>query len=68
MERYSGRQRLKEIVETRNTPSGKAFDAVIQILILFSVASFSIETLPDLSPQVRKVLGIAEAVTVGVFT
>ncbi|HEV7282369.1 MAG TPA: ion transporter [Pirellulaceae bacterium] len=45
-----------------------AGELLIQALILFSLVSFAIETLPDLSPRVLRALEIAEAVTVGVFT
>lgn len=45
-----------------------AGELLIQALILFSLVSFAIETLPDLSPRVLRFLEIAEAVTVVVFT
>jgi len=39
---------LKQIVEESDTPAGKAFDIIIQALIVLSLVSFSIETLPGL--------------------
>jgi voltage-gated potassium channel len=60
--------RLKAIVERNDTPAGRVFDLVIQSLILLSLITFSIETLPNLSPTtVRWLYGI-EAVTVIIFT
>lgn len=46
----------------------RAGELLVQALILFSLVSFAVETLPDLSPRVMRALEIAEAVTVGVFT
>lgn len=59
---------LKEIIEDSNTKLGKIFDLVIQGLIVFSLVTFSIETLPDLSESTKYYLNIAEAVTVMIFT
>ena len=62
------RQRLKTIVERTDTRAGRAFDAAIQALILLSLASFAIETLPDLTEAQRAALGALEVATVAVFT
>ncbi len=59
---------LKELVERNDTGPGRVFDAAIQFLIVLSLVSFSIETLPDLSPRVRAWLDTAEAVVVLIFT
>jgi voltage-gated potassium channel len=59
---------LKQIVEHSDTKLGRAFDLVIQSLIVLSLVSFSIETLPDLSVDVRRYLRWAEVFTVAVFT
>ncbi len=59
---------LKQIVEDTSTRAGKVFALVIQLLILVSLVSFSIETLPDLSDTSRYWLYLAEVVTVSVFT
>ena len=61
-------ERLKAVVERTDTPLGKAFDAVVQTLILISILSFSLETLPDLVNRVRRFLGYVELLTVTVFT
>lgn len=59
---------LKQIIEKDDTRSGKAFDLFIQSLIVVSLISFSIETIPDLSPQTGKILKIIEISTVLLFT
>lgn len=60
--------RLKEIVERSDTPAERAFDFTIQGLIVFSLVTFSLETLPDLSPRASGFLHKAEVVTVAIFT
>lgn len=59
---------LKHIIEDSDTPSGRAFDLAIQFLIILSLVSFSIETLPDLSEITKQVLNIAEVIIVLIFT
>lgn len=50
------RNKLKKIIEERNTTKERAFDWCIQGLILISVVSFSIETLPNLPHQLSHFL------------
>jgi voltage-gated potassium channel len=59
---------IKEIVERSDTTSGRAFDLFIQALILFSVITFSIETLPNLGDSVRRFLRASEITVVTIFT
>ena len=59
---------IKAIVERNDTVPGRAFDLVMQALILFSIFSFSIETLPDLETGTRIFLDISEVIIVIVFT
>ncbi len=59
---------IKSIVERNDTQAGRIFDLVMQSLILFSVITFSIETLPDLGASARKLLHITEVVIVIIFT
>lgn len=59
---------LREIVEETDTWAGKTFDLTIQTLILYSLATFAIETLPSLSSQAQSFLRISETAVVGVFT
>lgn len=59
---------IKRIVENSDTKMGMAFDLFIQFLILVSLISFSIETLPDLNQSVKQILRSIEFITVTIFT
>lgn len=59
---------IKQIVEASDTPAGRAFDLTIQGLILVSLISFAVETLPDLSSATQRTLNILEIGIVGIFT
>ncbi|MCK4621672.1 MAG: ion transporter [Desulfuromonadales bacterium] len=61
-------QQLRAVIQDNDTPAGKAFDLFIQFLILVSIATFSIETLPDLEDSTRHFLRWAEVGTVIIFT
>ncbi len=60
--------KIKQIIEESDTPTGKAFDLFIQSLIVLSLISFSIETLPELSESAKRILKISELITVIIFT
>lgn len=60
--------RLKRIIEQNDTRAGRAFDLTIQGLIVLSLVTFSIETLPDLTPAAQRWLYRIELVTVLIFT
>jgi voltage-gated potassium channel len=60
--------RLKSIVERNDTPAGRFFDLIIQSLILLSLITFSVETLPNLSPSTAVWLHRIELITVVIFT
>ena len=59
---------LKSIIEQRDTRAGRLFDAFIQSLIVLSLVTFSIETLPDLSPSTLSILQAIEVFSVAIFT
>lgn len=59
---------LKQVVEESDTRAGRAFDLSIQCLVIVSLVSFSIETLPDLENHTRRFLELLEVVTVAIFT
>jgi voltage-gated potassium channel len=59
---------LKRVVEDSDTTAGRLFDIGVQTLVLISLISFSIETLPDLPSSVRTWLRWVEVATVGLFT
>ncbi len=59
---------VKQIVEETDTRAGRLFDLVVVGLILISIADFSIETLPDLTPGTLSLLRWVETVSVLLFT
>lgn len=61
-------QRLKNIVEDSDSRTGRLFDIAIQSLIVVSLITFSIETLPRLTPAFRWWLYVIEVITVALFT
>jgi len=64
----TARQLMKRVLERNDTTLGRAFDFTIQALIVFSLVTFAVETLPDLSEISRRALALAEVGTVAVFT
>lgn len=66
--RYLNRANLKRVVENCDTRAGWWFDVAIQGLIVVSLISFSVSTIPTNSPSLQHQLGIVEAVTVALFT
>ncbi|GAA5505143.1 ion transporter [Novipirellula caenicola] len=59
---------LKETVEQSDTRLGRLFDFSIQALIVLSLVTFSIETLPHLSSSYKNILSALELFCVVVFT
>ena len=59
---------LKQIIENTDSFLGKAFGYSVQGLILLSLVSFSIETLPGLNESTREFLQILEVSCVLIFT
>lgn len=68
MKRNNRLTSLKHVVEQSDSKAGRTFDLVIQLLIVVSVVTFSIETLPNLSETTKRILRIAEYVTVAIFS
>ncbi len=60
--------KLRAIIERRDTLGGKLFDSAIQCLIVLSLLAFCVETLPGLTSETRRVLRAIEVATVIVFT
>jgi voltage-gated potassium channel len=60
--------RLREIVEGRDSLAGRSFDLSIQLLIVISLVSFSLETLPNLNAWQTSLFRKVEVFTVSVFT
>ena len=59
---------LRQIVEQNDTKWGRVFDLAIQFLIVVSLVTFSIETLPNLSDTQQQWLRRLEVAIVGIFT
>ena len=62
------RERVRAVVETRQSAASRTLDATIQTLIVVSVVVFSLQTLPDLAPGTRRLLAGIEAGIIVVFT
>jgi voltage-gated potassium channel len=59
---------IKSIVEYNNTRRSRIFALFIQFLIVLSIITFSIETLPKLKPQTREILNSLEIFCVVIFS
>lgn len=59
---------IEQIVNKSDTLQGRVFDVAIQILIVVSLVSFSLETLPDMSENAQLLLRVIEVVSVLLFT
>ncbi|WP_034043428.1 ion transporter [Wocania ichthyoenteri] len=62
------KKHIKSIVEINDNKLSRYFAFFIQALILLSVITFSIETIPNLKPQTRTILQSIEWFSVIVFT
>lgn len=61
------KKRLQQLISEED-PIGIKFNWLIQLLILLSVVGFSLETLPDLSPEHHSIIHIGEVFLVIVFS
>ncbi len=68
MNKITWKEKLRIIVEEYETKMGRLFDLSIQFLIVLSLISFSIETLPNLSIEFQKTLRYLETGSVIIFT
>ena len=59
---------IRQVVNESDTFSGRAFDFVVLFLIVFSIITLTIDTLPDLPSFVSDVLDISEIVITVLFT
>ena len=62
------KKRLWDIIEDNTTKKGKYFDYFIQALIFLSLVSFSLDTLPNLSEEVRQFLSYFEVFSIIIFS
>jgi voltage-gated potassium channel len=59
---------LKQIVETTDTRAARLFDIGVQVLVVISLVTFSIETLPNLPPAWSENLRRVETAVVAIFS
>ena len=62
------KEKLRVIVEESDTKLGKLFDLVVQFLVVISLLSFSLETLPNLSKNQLFILKLIEIVIITIFS
>lgn len=60
--------KLKQIIEESDTHLGRLFDLSILLLIILSLITFSLETLPNLSEATRRCLHAFELFSVAAFS
>ena len=59
---------FKNIVENPESFSGKVFAITIQLLIIISLVTFTIDTLPGLPKDIENLLNVIEIFTIAIFT
>ncbi len=64
----AGMKTLKAMIDNSDSKVGKSFDLFIQALIVLSMITFAVETLPNLSPGFQFALNLFEFLSVAVFT
>ncbi len=62
------RVRIREALATSQPGLARGFQWTVQILIVLSIVGFTVETLPDLSPEFRAWLRRFEVFAISVFT
>ena len=62
------RTNLRKIIFDNDTKSGRVFVIFIQTLIILSLITFTIETVPDIDWEIQKILDITEYIIVIIFT
>jgi len=67
-ETHTARNRVAGIIAHDNSRAAQVFALSIQALIILSMLTFAVETLPGLSPSTRVWLFRVEVVTVAIFT
>ncbi len=62
------KEKIRQIIDSDDTKLGRFVSIFIQVLILISVITFSVETIPTLKPETRSILRSVEVVSVIIFT
>jgi voltage-gated potassium channel len=60
--------KIKKVIQTSDTRGGRAFDYLVIALIIYSMITLSIETIPGLSEAVYRYLIYSEIVITTIFT
>jgi len=60
--------KIRQVLDSTESLQGRLFDAFIQITILVSIASMTIDSMHDLSPRAYQILNWTEIICVGIFT
>ncbi|MDT0558411.1 ion transporter [Ichthyenterobacterium sp. W332] len=68
MNNFILKEKIRNIIDSNDSSLGRAFAYGIQFLIILSVITFSIETLPNLTIQSKQILHLIELFCVIVFT
>src|SRR5262245_38527453 len=68
VERSNWRLWMRSVLAGEHPIYGRPFEIFIQVLIAVSLVSVTVESLPDLSERVQKLLKWEEIIVVGVFT
>lgn len=61
-------QKLKQTIESTDTKAGQRFDFLIEAIIILSLISFSIETIPNIDERILRILHVFDVFSVIVFT
>ena len=59
---------IRSVVQGSDTVAGRVFDWAVLALIIFSIITLTVETLPDLSPEAKLAFEISEIVVTVLFT
>ncbi len=62
------KNKLYNIIIDSDTKHGRRFDIFIQVLILLSITSFSLETLPEIDEEFSGYLNVFETISVIIFS
>jgi voltage-gated potassium channel len=66
--KFKIKKHIRKIIEDNTTKRGRYFDYFIQSIILLSLVSFSLETLPNLPKRVINFLETFEVVSITIFS
>lgn len=62
------KNKISRIFSESSSGTARYFDIFIQFLIILSVVTFTVDTLPNLSPSIEEILDSIEIFTISVFT